>query len=66
MSNAPDVGDIRKWRKSSRSYGSGNCVEVSVPDGQRVCVRDGKNPQGAVLQFTTAEWNAFKARIRKS
>ena len=50
------------WRKSSRSgpY-SDNCVEVAVIGGHGggVAVRDSKNPAGAVLLFTPAEWAAF-------
>ena len=47
-----------KWRKSTRSGDSGNCVEVAnVPGG--VLVRDSKNPQGALLRFSAKEWRAF-------
>ena len=47
------------WRKSSRSgpY-SDNCVEVAFAGGG-VAVRDSKDPAGAVLLFTPAEWAAF-------
>jgi len=57
-------GSGRKWRKSSRSYGSGECVEVAAPAGKRIAVRDGKNAQGAVLTFSSAQWKAFVAGIR--
>ena len=55
---------VREWRRSSRSYGGGNCVEVAAPHGARIDVRDSKNPDGAVLCFTYVQWNAFVAGVR--
>jgi hypothetical protein len=53
-----------KWRKSTRSNGQGDCVEVAFDDNT-VKVRDSKNPTGPVLSFTLREWRAavegFKA-----
>ncbi|WP_433510200.1 DUF397 domain-containing protein [Nonomuraea sp. CA-143628] len=46
------------WRTSSLSGGNGQCVEVAFI-GQRVAVRHGKNPDAAVLIFTSGEWRAF-------
>lgn len=46
------------WRKSSYSGSSGNCVEVAeLPGGW--AVRDSKDPDGPVLEFARAEWDAF-------
>ena len=47
------------WWKAEASSNNGSCVEVAVlPDGG-VAVRDSKDREGAVLQFTQAEWVAF-------
>ena len=47
------------WTKSTRSNGSGDCVETAaLADGFRA-VRDSKNPDGPKLLFTTSEWRAF-------
>jgi hypothetical protein len=47
------------FRKSSYSNGSGECVEVAVKtDGGRK-VRDSKDPEGVLLDFTPGEWVAF-------
>lgn len=47
------------WQKSSRSgpY-SDNCVEIAFVDGA-IAMRDSKHPEGPVLLFTPAEWDAF-------
>jgi len=49
------------WQKSSRSgpY-SDNCVEIAFVDGA-IAMRDSKHPDGPVLLFTPAEWDAFVA-----
>ena len=55
--NSDDITRVA-WKKSTQSNGSGNCVEVAVtPDG--VLIRDSKDPEGAILTFTPAEWRAF-------
>lgn len=51
------------WTRSSRCD-NGACVEVANHDGGDVLVRDGKNPDGPVLRFTSAEWAAFLAGVR--
>ncbi|MBW8485933.1 DUF397 domain-containing protein [Actinomadura parmotrematis] len=51
------------WRKSSRSEGMGDCVEVTVD--YWVGVRDSKNPEGPVLWYTGAEWVAFLEGVKR-
>jgi hypothetical protein len=47
------------WRKSSYSEGSGACVETAILPDRRVAVRHSKQPGGAILLYTAAEWDAF-------
>jgi hypothetical protein len=47
------------WAKSSLSMAQGHCVEVAGLTDDIIRVRDSKNPRGAVLSFTPAEWDAF-------
>lgn len=66
------------WRKSSRSgTNGGSCVEVTVAEGDAnpiathkadseklYLMRDSKNPDGPVLAFTPAEWDAFVGGVK--
>ena len=53
-----DLGGAR-WFASSRSGSHcDNCVEVAFVDGA-IAVRDSRHPDGPVLIFTAAEWDAF-------
>jgi hypothetical protein len=45
------------WQKSSHS-GHNACVEVAFV-GQKVAVRNSMDPNGPVLVFSSAEWQAF-------
>lgn len=51
-----------RWRKSTRSTGQSNCVEVSYRETV-VLVRDSKDPLGPVLSASTAAWRTFLAVI---
>ncbi|WP_327115731.1 DUF397 domain-containing protein [Nocardia sp. NBC_01730] len=51
------------WFKSSYSSGQTACVEVAWLKGNRVGVRDSKNPTGPALIFTPGEWDAFTAGV---
>ena len=50
-----------KWRRSTRCANN-SCVEVAMAEGS-VLVRDSKDPEGRVLTFTPAEWEAFATGI---
>jgi Domain of unknown function (DUF397) len=56
---------VAAWRKSRRSNGSGNCVEVAaLAEGQRLAIRDSKNPAGPVLLVSTDDWRSFTSSLR--
>lgn len=51
------------WRKSSRSNGQANCVEIAY-HGANVALRDSKDPSdGPVLRFTEGTWQSFITRV---
>jgi Domain of unknown function (DUF397) len=52
------------WRKSSRSYSNGGCVEVARVSRDLIGVRDSKRPGGPVLRFTPVDWGAFLRSVR--
>ena len=55
------------WRKSRRSNGSGNCVEVTaLAEGQGLAIRDSKDPYGPVLLVGLEGWRSFTSRLRIS
>lgn len=63
MVEVPRPPHTALWHKSSAS-GDQACVEVAR-DRERIWVRDSKSPQGAVLEFTHREWDAFLTGVRR-
>ena len=51
------------WRKSSRSGGGDNCVEIA-PLAAGVGVRDSKDRLGPAFVFGTPAWSAFLTQVR--
>lgn len=51
------------WRKSSRSGGNNNCVEVAFLH-DAVGVRDSKDPEGPAFVLHREAWSAFVAGVR--
>ncbi|MER5624953.1 DUF397 domain-containing protein [Streptosporangium sp. NPDC002544] len=55
------------WRISTKSEnGGGNCVEAGpLADGSgRVAVRHSHRPDGEVIVYTRAEWEAFVGGVK--
>jgi hypothetical protein len=52
------------WRKSSRTQGANNCVEVA-----HLCdltaVRDSKAPTGPALLFKASQWSSFMTAVKR-
>lgn len=55
--------DLR-WRKSTVSNPSGNCVELAELAGGDIAVRNSRHPGGPTIVYTRAEISAFILGIR--
>jgi hypothetical protein len=43
---------------------NGDCVEIARLAGERIGVRDSRDPGGTVLVFTAPEWGVFLRSIK--
>jgi hypothetical protein len=54
------------WRKSSRSNGTNNCVEVATNLAGIVAIRDSKDPEGSALVVDPASFAAFAEAVKSA
>ena len=59
MKPIPDLTGAR-WRSGGTTEGATGSVEIAFVDDV-IVMRDSKKPDGPVLVFTRAEWDAFVA-----
>jgi hypothetical protein len=57
-----DEADVA-WRRSTRSNGEGNCVEVAR-FGPEFAARDSKDPEGPVILIGGRAWRDFLAAVK--
>jgi len=64
MTTEQDTMLTRPWRKSSKSTGGNDCVEVAQA-ATHCLVRDSKNPDGARLAVRSQAWAGFIDDIKR-
>ncbi|NYH79928.1 hypothetical protein FHR84_003277 [Actinopolyspora biskrensis] len=57
------MSEFFSWRRSTRTQGQGQCVEVGFAENA-VGVRDSKNRPAGHLAVELAQWRAFLKRIK--
>ncbi|MEW1719531.1 DUF397 domain-containing protein [Streptomyces sp. NPDC093109] len=59
------VPDMHRFRKSSHSDSTGECVEVALNIAHTVAVRDSKtHPAGPTLLLTPTAWRTFHTALQ--
>lgn len=53
-----------QWRKSGRSLGNGECIEVARA-GKWIAVRDSKDPDGKILSYSETSWQTFMIQAKE-
>ncbi len=56
--------DGARWRKSSESNPSGNCIEFAALADGSVAIRNSRHPDGPALVYTRGEVAAFLAGVK--
>ncbi len=64
MPARPDRYLATTWRKSRVSADQGDCVEIAVRESS-VLVRDSRDNNNVILEFTFGQWFGLMTRIRK-
>jgi hypothetical protein len=64
MTTTRDAPLTRPWRKSSRSTGGQDCIEVAQAQASYL-VRDSKRPDGDRLTVSRQAWTAFTRRVKE-
>ncbi|RPF39344.1 uncharacterized protein DUF397 [Streptomyces sp. TLI_185] len=66
LENGVGAGEIEgvQWRKSRRSGGNGNCVEIAALSGGGVAMRNSRFPSGPALIYTREEIEAFFGGVK--
>lgn len=56
---------VISWRRSRRSLGNGECIEVGLTQG-RVAVRDSKAPGSEIITCSADAWRSFANRLKRT